>query len=338
MKVKHFTIPVFLPEMACPFRCIYCNQSRISGIKKIPSDIDVIHKIESYLKTFPKKDENIIEVGFFGGNFTGLSIKEQESYLISVQNYIQQGYIKSIRISTRPDYITSENLVLLKKYKVSTIELGAQSLNDEVLSICSRGHNFSDIQNASLMIKELGFRLGLQMMIGLPGDNEIKCIETVNKIISLHADDTRIYPTLVIKDTFLEQLFLKGDYKPLSIDESINILKRIIPLFESADINIIRIGLHPSEDLLNGNGFLAGPFHPSLRELAETEIWNDLLFSKITIYHNKKNVEIFVSANHFNFAIGYKSKNKNNLKIFFENVKFYIDNNLINRQFYVNYY
>lgn len=335
MHKKHYTIPIFVPEMACPFRCIYCDQHLISGAKSIPSKEDVIITIEKYLTTISSTDSEV-EVGFFGGSFTGIPADQQKDYLEQVQPYIQKGIIHSIRLSTRPDYITEDILQLLKVYHVKTIELGAQSLDNEVLEKCNRGHTFEDVEKASTLIKSFGFDLGLQMMIGLPGDNMSKSIATAKKIIDLKADNTRIYPTIVIKGTYLEELYKKGKYKALSLEECINTLKILIPLFEEANVNIIKVGLHPSKDLQQG-AYVAGPYHPSLRELVETDIWSEK-FSEISLNpHNYSDINLFIPEKQYNFAIGYKAKNRISLESVFKKVKFSVDNNLKNREFYVDF-
>lgn len=334
MSRKHFTIPVFIPEMACPHQCIYCNQHLISGAKKIPDEKEVISIIEKYLSTIDYKN-NEVEVGFFGGSFTGIPIVQQVNYLKLVQPYIEIGIVKSVRISTRPDYINEEVLKILKEYKVKTIELGAQSLDDEVLELSERGHTVAHVENAALRIKAMGFELGLQMMIGLPDDNLEKSIATAEKIIGLKANNTRIYPCLVIKNTKLENLYNQSKYKVLTINECVVYLKHLIPLFESADIQILRIGLHPSKDFDDG-AFIAGPFHPSLRQLAETEIWFDKFKNLERKSDKSKEIVIYVSVNERNNSIGYQAKNKKYLEQYFKKVSFVIDNILNKKDYYVD--
>lgn len=320
--------------MACPFRCIYCDQHKISGIKTIPIPYDVKAIIEKNLSTI-SKDNSEIEIGFFGGSFTGIPINEQQAYLKIAQPYIEQGIVNSIRLSTRPDYISIDNLILLQNFNVKTIELGAQSLDDEVLVLSKRGHTEADVKKASQLIKSHGFKLGLQMMIGLPGDTLEKTIATANKIVELGADNTRIYPCIVIKGTYLEELYIKGKYKALTIDESIDAIKNIIPIFEKANVNIIRIGLHPSKDL-QGAAFVAGPYHSSLRELIETKLWEDKLKIYTENSENHQNINIFVAPKMFNFAIGYHAANRKILEKKYRKVKFSIDSDLEKRAFYVH--
>ena len=320
MKIRHFTIPVFIPEEACPNRCVFCNQHHIAGAEYTPTVEEVIMKVNTLLLTIPLGSE--VEIGFFGGNFTGIPEKEQKAYLECVQNYIETGRIQGIRISTRPDYISGEKLEFLKKYHVTTIELGAQSLDNDVLKLAGRGHSAAQVYEASRLIREYKFSLGLQMMIGLPGDTAEKSLFTAQEIISLGATSTRIYPTLVIKNTELEQLFLEGKYTALSLEEAVNRVADIVPLFIKAGVNILRIGLHPSEGLLDNTSLVAGPFHVAFGEMVFSEIWRRIL-SMLVFENSKKNVlTITVAPGMVNSAIGHKALNKAFLLESFRKVTF----------------
>ncbi len=179
-KIRHYTIPIFIPMEACPFQCIFCDQKRISGRTIVPSSEDVINIINQHLSTLSEKNADI-EIGFFGGTFTGLPKEKQRAYFDAVLPFIENRRIQGIRLSTRPDFISGKILDLLREYPVRTIELGAQSMDDEVLRTSGRGHTSMDIEIASRMILDAGFSLGLQMMIGLPGDTEEKSITTATK-------------------------------------------------------------------------------------------------------------------------------------------------------------
>lgn len=331
--MKKFTIPIFIPELACPFQCLYCNQKKISGSINIPNSQEISEMIEDYLKTMPQESAHI-EIGFFGGNFTGISCEDQQHYLELAQPFLLSKRVQSIRISTRPDYIDLERLNLLKRYGVETIELGAQSMDDEILLNSGRGHLSEDVEVAAKLILENGFKLGLQMMIGLPGDDKKKAIATANQIIKLGADNTRIYPCLVIKDTKLAEYYQNGTYKPLSIEEAIDWTTEILQLFENAKVKVLRVGLHPSEGLISGDDLLGGPFHSSFKELVLSNIWLRK-FKKIE--PKAESIEVFVGSKQLNHAIGYNSSNKNYLQSQYKSVKFKLDETLKNRDFYVNY-
>ncbi|MEE1322503.1 MAG: radical SAM protein [Bacteroidales bacterium] len=319
--MKHYNIPIFIPELACPNRCIYCNQRHISGQLQAVKPEEIKQIIEQHLATFIRPSE--VELAFFGGSFTGIDEKDMLTYLQTVQPYIEQGEIKSIRISTRPDYINEKILDILQQYNVKDIELGAQSLNEEVLAFAKRGHTVRDVENASQLIKSYGFSLGLQMMIGLPLDTVEKSKETAKKILKLGAESTRIYPTLVINNTDLADLYRQNKYKALSLDEAVDWTAEIYKIFSQSSIKILRIGLHPSEALINGTELLAGPFHVSFKELVLTKIWQEK-FEKLPI--NTKT--ILVNPKEINYAIGYNSKNKQLLQKKFPYLKFISDSNV----------
>ena len=336
MKPKHYTIPIFIPELACPFQCVYCNQKKISGQQEVPSEKEIIKSIEDHLSTIDYRN-NEVELGFFGGNFTGIPMEEQEKYLKLVQPYIRQGKIKNIRLSTRPDNINQEILYLLLLNQVETIELGAQSMDDEVLKASRRGHSSEDTVKAAKLIQNNGFRLGIQMMIGLPGDSFEKTLYTAGKIADMEADDARIYPCLVIKGTKLEDWYHKGKYDALSLEEAVIQTKEVVKIFENDEVNIIRIGLHPSEGLCSGEELIAGPYHPSFRELVLTEFWNDL-FQPLYRKHYRRRIKIHVPGSELNVAIGHQSKNKKALMEFYDEVQILPDEKIMGRTFYVDYY
>jgi len=334
--LKHYTIPIFVPELACPHQCIFCDQRKISGQMDIPSIEEIQTKISSYLKTIPEKRSRV-EIGFFGGSFTGIPLDLQKKYLEAAAQFVKGRRVHGIRLSTRPDYIDEEILDLLKKNKVETIELGAQSMDEKVLMKSGRGHTVADVEKASKMIIDAGFKLGLQMMIGLPLDTNEKAMHTAQRIVELGADNTRIYPTLVIKGTQLERLYKDGKYTPLRMKEAILWAKDLYLFFEKTNVNVIRIGLHPSEELDSEHSLVAGPYHPSFKELVMTEIWKEHLFDHIE-FKSDKAIIIYVPHDQLNYAIGHKKENINLLKNHFYSVKVKTDIKLINRAFYVDYY
>lgn len=335
MKLKHYTIPIFIPELACPFQCVFCDQKKISGHSSIPSANEVKKIIETYLKSFIHKNA-VVNIGFFGGNFTGISMNEQEEYLKTASVYLRNGDIHGIRLSTRPDYINEEVINLLANYSVSTVELGAQSFHDDVLLKSGRGHKAADISNAAVLIKKANIKLGLQMMIGLPGDSAEHSSYTASKIIEHGADNTRIYPTLIIKGTALERLYKAGKYSPLSLNEAVKQTKSVYLLFEKSNVNVIRVGLHPSEELLSGEELIAGPFHISFKELVLSSIWKDQLNNSVD-EKSGKSITVKTSNEEINYAVGYQSSNKLMLKERFNKVLFAVDSTFTGRQFEIIY-
>jgi histone acetyltransferase (RNA polymerase elongator complex component) len=319
MRSKHYNIPIFIPNAACPYQCIFCDQIKISGVDQVPTIDQVNNTIEKYLATMPA-DSNI-EIAFFGGNFTGIPVEEQRKYLEIARDYVKKGKVGGIRISTRPDYIDEGKISLLKEYGVTAVELGAQSMDDEVLRKSGRGHTADDVVKSSAIIKRAEISLGLQMMIGLPGDTLEKAVLTAKKIVSLGADTARIYPALVIKETGLENLYLAKKYSPLSIKDAVTWSAVILQIFEEHRINVIRIGLHPNENLLNGDTLVAGPFHTSFRELVLSEIWRKLLERFLFVSENEE-LTIYVNPEEYNYAVGYEAGNKKMLLKKFKKVAF----------------
>lgn len=304
---SHSIIPIFLPELACPHQCVFCNQRNITAVESLPSEEDVLEIIESHLKTI-KAAGRTCEIAFFGGSFTGLPIDEQEKYLKLAAPFVENGDINGIRISTRPDYIDDEILDVLKKYHVKTIEIGAQSMDEDILRHSGRGHTSEDVRRAAQLIKSAGFTLGIQMMIGLPGDTAEKSLETAQEIVKLGAEGTRIYPLLVLEDTALAEMYKEGKYEPLSLSEAVNQTAPIYQLFEENDVLIYKCGLHPSEFLHNGK-LLAGPWHPAFRQLVQASIF--MIKANILLQKDEKIIGFEVHPSDINAALGFE---KGNLK------------------------
>lgn len=282
MSKKHYIIPIFVPHIGCPHTCVFCNQDSITGdagVAGSTGNVDggfVRKTIEEYLETINRK-EAVVEVSFFGGTFTGINMCKQRELLAVAQSFKSMGKIDYIHMSTRPDYIDKDIMEHLKSFNVDIIELGVQSLDDEVLHKSGRGHSEKDVIEASKLIKEYGFTLGHQLMLGLPGDTKEKDIESVRKSISMKPDIARIYPALVIKDTPMEKLLNRGDYKPYSLEEAVEVSKAVYGMYEINGVQVIRIGLQPTEEINVDGDIIEGPFHPAFRELVESSIYCDII-------------------------------------------------------------
>jgi len=331
----HYNIPIFIPHLACPFTCVFCNQKHISGIQEPLHVSQVVNKIEQTLSTIDTTC-SVVEVAFFGGSFTCLEIDEQKKYLQVVKPYLDSGKIKSVRLSTRPDFINDEILSFLKTMRVETIELGVQSMDNEVLSLSGRGHTAEDVVKACELIKSYGLKLGMQMMIGLPGDTKKKSLLTAKKILALKPDCVRIYPTLVIKDTVLEKLYKDRVYEALSVENAAIWTMPVLKLFIENHIDVIKVGLHPSEEFDNGYSLIAGPYHSSFRTIVMTHIWNNE-FRNIN-ETTQRDITITVPSNEYNNAIGYKAYNRNQLKDKFRRVRFLRSEVLKYIEYHVDYY
>ncbi len=263
MKKRKINIPVFVSHRGCPNDCVFCNQKRITGESGGADFNEVYEKIKSCLKT---ADENAeIEIAFFGGSFTGICEEEQNSYLHTAQSFLADKRVKGIRLSTRPDYINKEILENLKNKGVTAIELGVQSMSDEVLSRNKRNLKSESAVKASSLIKEYGFELGLQMMTGMYGSDRETDIYTAKRIIELAPKTVRIYPTVVIEDTELYDIYKKGEYSPFSLEKTVDLCAELFDMFEEAGITVIRAGLMSSYEVKEGK--VIGPYHSSFGEL-----------------------------------------------------------------------
>lgn len=283
--MKNKIIPIFVPHQGCPNDCVFCNQVKITGVSTDVTGGDVDRIIKEYLETMD--DDSNKEVAFFGGSFTAIDIDKQIELLSVAKKYKDTGKIQDIRLSTRPDCINDEILTIHRKYSTSIIELGVQSMDLEVLKLSNRGHDSECVYKSSKLIRDYGFKLGLQLMTGLPGDDESKSLNTAREFIKIHPDIVRIYPTLTIRDSELEKMYNDGQYKPQTLDEAIDIVKKLIVMFESNEIQVIRVGLQATDELSDGS-IVDGPFHPAFGEMVESRMIRDFieLFLKENGYLN----------------------------------------------------
>ena len=326
--MKHGNISVFIPHLGCPHDCVFCNQRRISGTKIPPAPHEVDEIVAQALSIAGGGRD--YEIAFFGGSFTAIERGYMIALLDSVQKYRDK--VKGIRVSTRPDAIDEETLEILKEKGVTDIELGVQSMDDRVLSACERGHTAQDTVNASRLIRSFNIGLGHQMMTGLPKDTADGAVYTAKEIIKMHPDTVRIYPTLVMRDTALEQMYKSGAYTPQTVDEAVTLCSELIPMFEDAGVSVIRVGLH-SDGI--ENGLVAGPFHPAFGELCESRIYRKLMQNAIdnaesfggSIYvaeselskaigQHRENIAYFENKTHIQVRIiGDKTLNKREIRI-----------------------
>ena len=314
---KEYIIPIFVPHLGCKQCCTFCDQKTISGETKQVTADDVRNTIEYYLKNF--KNDNYVEVAFFGGSFTAIPIETQKELLEAVQPYIKEKKVDSIRLSTRPDAIDKNILKMLKKYHVKTIELGVQSSNNYILERCKRGHTFEDVKKASKLIRKYRFKLGHQMMVGLPESTEKDDIKTAEDIIKLKPKLVRIYPVLVIKGTGLEREYKNKEFTPLTVGQAVERSKEILRLFAKKNIQVIRIGLQNTETIADPKNkdseVVAGPYHPAFGQLVEDSIWYDKIVYEIKKINAKViRVEIEANSQNINNIIGHKKENINKLK------------------------
>lgn len=277
--------------------------------------------VKKTVETALRKKDYDYEIAFFGGSFTAIDREYMLELLKAAYPYVKSGQVRGIRVSTRPDCIDAEILDILKAYGVTSIELGAQSMDDGVLKENRRGHTAQDVADASGLIQSYGFELGLQMMTGLYTDTQEKAVETAERIIALSPKTVRIYPTVVLKNTYLAELYEKGVYTPLNVEESVELCARLVPMFENAGIKIIRLGLHSGKDIKEN--MLVGGFHDSFGELVKSRI----LVNKI-LELPPADYQVFV---HPKSLSKLKGNNKRNIYLLMErgyNIKIITDNGL----------
>lgn len=322
-KIKSANVAIFIPNNGCSNNCSFCNQHSIVGQSYQPSTEDVVSSIEIAKKSLKDESKNA-EIAFFGGSFTAIDRKYMVRLLETAYRYVETGLFKGIRISTRPDCIDPEILDILTNFGVTAIELGAQSLDDEVLSANNRGHTKLDIIKSSQLIKEAKISLALQMMTGLYKSTEEKDLTTAAEIIKLKPDNVRIYPTVVLRGTFLEKLYNAGLYKPYNVEKSVEICAKLINMLSKAKIDILRVGLHSSVNL--EKEAIAGAYHPNFRELCENKIVLDNILEQINKKQLKGIIKIKANSKDLTKVIGYKRKNIEILKSLGYNIVIEQDN------------
>ena len=306
MTKRHSNIAIFVPHIGCPNMCSFCNQRHITGIHRAPRPQDVINAVNTAVSSGGYNSSST-EIAFFGGSFTAINRNYMIDLLQAAYQFVKDGTVSGIRISTRPDAIDDEILLLLKRYGVTSIELGAQSLNDNVLKLNNRGHSSQDVINASNLIKKHGFSLGLQMMTGLYGDCDEFAIKTAEEIIKLKPDTVRIYPTIVLKNTDLAALYIDNKYKPQTLKNAVELCARLLKMFEGENIKVIRLGLHSIEE----NSYIAGPRHPAFSELCYSKIYFNVAKK---LLNEKGNYTLFVNPSAISKMIGQRKENVNGLK------------------------
>jgi len=299
----------------CPHRCIFCNIHKTIGTHpdKITEDM-IGETITEYLASV-KGTPARVQIAFYGGNFTGMDQDKQIELLEYTKPFIKKGLVDSIRISTRPDCITPEGLDILKAFHVATIEIGAQSMTDDVLSLAKRGHKAGDVTNAMQMLTDWGFETGIHLMAGLPGDTPLLFDNTVEQIIALRPDMVRIHPTIVFSDTELGRLYQSGNYIPMSLNEATDVCKIALKKFTEARIPVIRLGLQTTKEMEMPGTIVAGPYHPAFRSIVEESLYFDLASSLLVTKHpQNKTVSFTLSPKAVSSFRGQKNMNLQKLK------------------------
>ncbi|BBO76537.1 radical SAM protein [Desulfosarcina widdelii] len=274
-------VPIFIPQLGCPHQCVFCSQPAITDTpRRCPTPDQIRQEVSRFLE-YGKRPSSTVQISFFGGNFLGLKSSSILKLLEAAAEFVQNETVDSIRFSTRPDTVCEKRLELLTGFPVSTIELGVQSMHDRVLELAERGHRAADTIAAAERVKQRGYRLGLQMMVGLPGDSEDGAMETARRMAALAPDFVRIYPTLVLEGSPLADWFRSGRYRPMPLDACVTLVKRICLFFKARHIPVIRMGLQASDGLNAETGLVAGPYHPAFGHQVYAEIVLDAISAAI---------------------------------------------------------
>ncbi len=324
--MKHYNIPVFVPHLGCPHDCVFCSQKKITGVNDGMTPEKARAEIERYLREVNPK--GYTEIAFFGGSFTAIEGSERRALLKVANEYINKGDVDGIRLSTRPDCISSEILDELKEYGVTAIELGVQSMDDDVLTRSGRGHLSMDVRDAVELIRKYPFELGLQMMTGLPGDTYEKSLKTAREIADLKPDTVRVYPTLVIRDTALCTMLENGLYTPFSLEETVELLADIKQIFDAEGVRIIRMGLQTTDEISPGAAVVAGPYHAAIGELAENRIFYKKLLHILDGYPEDE-AKVLCNPSDISKVIGHKRSNAQKIyKEYKIKIKLFPDRNI----------
>jgi len=303
-------IPVFLPYAGCPHRCIFCNQTTITGSPSGSPPIRQVQEVILKALAHQKSGRTLPQIAFYGGNFLGLKRKAVADYLDLATQFVTAQKVDILRFSTRPDTIDTERLDIIKDFAVKTIELGVQSMDDEVLAQARRGHTPADTYRAVSLLKKHHYKIGLQMMLGLPGDNEAKAYTTASRIASLAPDFVRIYPVLVLKDSPLADRYAGALYQPMPLDACITLTKKLYLLFRQKGIPVARMGLQISQEFNPESQILAGPYHPAFGHLVYSEVMRDRIVSQLrSEVPPCDEITITVHSRHISQVRGDKNKN-----------------------------
>ena len=307
---RRFIIPIFIPHEGCPHRCVYCDQSRITGTPKMPEEGEIVEIIRQHLRT-KGPGCGKTQVAFYGGSFTALQREVRGRLLEATMPLLENGEVDSLRLSTRPDSIDPTILAELHEWGVETVELGVQSMDEDVLRISRRGYGPEVVRDAVMLLHEGGFEIGIQLMVGLPGETPEGLFLTVDEVIRLRPHFVRIYPTLVIRGTVLERWLERGEYRPLRLEEAVELAKEMVVRFEEAGIAVIRIGLQPTSSL--EKSIIAGPYHPAFGQLVRSA----LLLEKareLLRGHKGEEVTFRVSPGDLSSFFGQRKENLRKLK------------------------
>ena len=302
-------VPIFIPNQGCPHRCVYCKQETITNQSNQPvSTINIKKILDGAIQSNRFDASSGPEVAFYGGTFTRLSKTRMVKLLEAVAPYLRKGFFRSIRVSTRPDALDMERLNLMRRFGVSTVELGAQSMDEEVLKLTERGHTGKDTIESVHLLKRHGFRVGIQLMPGLPGDSERRFMKTVETVVELQPDMVRLYPTIIIRGTELDRWYKEKRYQPLELEEAVSICQEACVRLEREGIPVIRIGLMSSPSLLKKGEIVAGPWHSAFGFLVRSSIHQKRIEPYLPKPESAKKIIVRAPSREIPLVRGYKNR------------------------------
>lgn len=311
---RHAIIPIFIPHRGCPNDCVFCNQRKITAVSAPVTEQQVRDKIETWLTTLHgRQGLTTVEIAFYGGSFTGIPMEEQTAFLTVAKEYKDRGLVDKLHLSTRPDYIDERILENLKRLSVDVIELGVQSFDEEVLRLSNRGHGSAVVGGSARLIREFGFTLGIQLMIGLPGDSFERCMDSVEATIALQPEIARLYPTVVIRDTELYRRWEQGTYEILPQEEMVCRTAAMYRKLTEAGIQVIRVGLKSSELIDDGAETAPGTFHPAFRQLVCGRLAREDLerqLEDLALDSDGRKVSFYASGDSMSDMIGWRGENR----------------------------
>lgn len=305
-------VPFFISHRGCPHQCVFCNQQRISGAEgTLPEACEILDRITVYTASGRKGP---VEVAFYGGTFTSLARVDQERMLFPLRPLLASGAVSAVRVSTRPDAIDAETVAFLRENGVGIVEVGVQSMDDEVLAMAGRGHVAADVERAAAVLQDAGIAVGVQLMPGLPGDTPAVSLHSLRRVLRLHPAFIRIYPTVVVDGTVLADMYRSGRYSPLGLSAAVSLCKIMLHEAMKADVPVIRIGLQPTADLEAPGAVLAGPWHPAFRQLVEGELLYDLAERLTAGFPGGSEVSIICAPSRVSDVVGQRRRNLERLR------------------------
>ncbi|MGE4548450.1 MAG: elongator complex protein 3 [Intestinibacillus sp.] len=309
-------LPVFVPHFGCPCQCVFCNQRAIAGQAEPVTAADVRRAAEEARQNGLAKPE----IAFYGGSFTAIAAETQERLLAAAAGCVRDGLSSGIRLSTRPDCVDEAVCTRLQKYGVGTVELGAQSMNDDVLRLAGRGHTTANTVYAAGRLRQEGFCVILQLMAGLPGETDAIARESARRAAALCPDGVRLYPVAVLPHTALYDQWRAGAYEPLTVEQAACRCADMLEVFEERSVSVLRVGLNPTEEL--GTQVAAGAYHPAMGELAWNEVWLRRMQSLLAPYRGRRGEAVFeVPPRAVSKAVGQKRRNLTRLAAAFPGVR-----------------